>query len=539
MQNTSLKQKLSLFIFGLFLTAILLEVGLRVAGAVVLFLQERHNHISFNQNEYRILCLGESTTALGGEDSYPSQLEQMLNARAGVRKFSVINKGVVSTTSNDILAHLDQNLDMYKPQLVIVMMGINDRAFLHDLHKSLWWENVKSHLEYLRIYKLAHLLYEHITHRIKEINANGPLVNLSHVDGENYQEVENFLKLVLANSIEHFAQHKSASDLYQKNGQLARAQQEMQTARQYIDEAGLACVELARRYRLQGSLQEAQELLEKAAVFNPNDPLLYQEWGELYLAQKKSAEAIKAFQTALTLDPKNSDVLLGLAHAYHQEHSDTAFLFYDGYLQTKPQDYWGYIELGQWLGEDKHYGQAEGYLNHAIKLRPYFDDAYVDLGQILDDQGLYQKEELFYLKEISLRPDSARLNQALGQFYQSQGRADLAQGYFQKAAASQMPEYSPATLVNYSLLLDKILNRHTKVMVMQYPLRDAAILKNYLGQRKNVVFVENKQNFKQALTRGGYNRYFSDNFAYDFGHCTRAGDELIARHLMEIILKKY
>ena len=102
MNITTLKQKLLLIVLGIFLTVILLEVGLRIAGGVVLYLQEKHNHMSFNPNEYRILCLGESTTALGGEDSYPSQLEEMLNSQNQQKRFTVINKGLISTTSDHI-----------------------------------------------------------------------------------------------------------------------------------------------------------------------------------------------------------------------------------------------------------------------------------------------------------------------------------------------------------------------------------------------------------------------------------------------------
>jgi tetratricopeptide (TPR) repeat protein len=503
---TSFRQKFLLVVFGLFLSAVILEVSLRMAGAVVFYLQQRHNHLSFSQHEYRILCLGESTTALGGEDSYPSQLEAMLNAQSAGKKFTVINKGIISTTSDHILAHIEQDLDMYKPRLVIVMMGINDRAYLHDFKKTLWWENFKSYAEDFRVYKLAHLIYEHVTHRIGEVNAPVEPVAASTYDGD-HQYIENFLKLVIAHSID------------KNHGQ-----------------AGLACVELARRYRLQGSFEQAGQFLKEAAVLIPDQAAVYEELGELSLAQKQGAQAVKAFQVSITLNPKNSDALLGLAHAFHLEQKDDAFLIYAGYLQVKPQDYWGYIELARWLRENKHDEQAEDYLYRAIKVSPYLEDAYVDLGRVMDRLGQYRQEEALYLKEISSYPRNLRVYQALGQFYQKQGKTGLAKEVFQKAAGRQMPEYCPATLVNYSLLLDKILSRHIKVIVMQYPMRDIDPLKDYLGQRKGLVFVENKQNFKQALPDGGYWHYFQDNFAYDFGHCTRAGNELIARQLSELDL---
>jgi len=537
MNKTSFKQRILLVIFGVLLTVILLEISLRIAGMIVLYLQERHNHLSFNKNEYRILCLGESTTALGGEDAYPTQLERMLNAKSPQKKFTVINKGIISTTTDYILTHIDQNLDMNKPQLAIVMMGINDKAYLHDPYKALWLENIKLYLKDCRVYKLGHLLYQHISHRIK--GANAPVKVADPDDDDNigdHQQTEDFLKYVISNAIGRFSEHAAAADQYLKKQQTAQAHAEGQLAKQSLTLASLTCVELARRFRLRGSLQEAQNFLEKATSLDPNSLDVYQGWGELYLALGKSAQAVIAFKNALILDPKNNDVLLGLARAYYQEHDEKAFFVYAAYLQSKPQDYWGHVELAQWLREAQHYSMAQEYLDEAISIGPFFDQAYVDMGQVLDDQRLYDKEEAFYLKEIALYPTRPRLYQALGQFYEKQGKETLAKEYFKKAAGRQMAEYCPATLVNYSLLLDKILSRHIKVVVMQYPLRDISSLKEYLGQRNGVIFVENRQNFKKALLKGGYSHYFKDNFAYDFGHCTRAGNELIARHLTEVIL---
>ena len=105
--KTSLRQKIFLILFGCIPTLILLKAGLRLGGAAFLFLQERNNTVG--GGEYRIMCIGESTTALGGRDSYPSQLEEMLNQKSSERKFKVINKGVPSHLSGDLLDYLEHN----------------------------------------------------------------------------------------------------------------------------------------------------------------------------------------------------------------------------------------------------------------------------------------------------------------------------------------------------------------------------------------------------------------------------------------------
>ena len=84
---------------------------------------------------YTILCLGEtltilggecSTSELGGENSYPKQIEHILNASGRNIKFKVINRGALGIISSAIVTQLNENLKKYKPDMVIVMMGIND-----------------------------------------------------------------------------------------------------------------------------------------------------------------------------------------------------------------------------------------------------------------------------------------------------------------------------------------------------------------------------------------------------------------------------
>ena len=76
MKKTLLKQKITLVVFSLFIFIILLEAGLRIGGFVFLSLQEYRNKISIRQKgAYRIMCLGESTTA----GQWPKPLEDFLN----------------------------------------------------------------------------------------------------------------------------------------------------------------------------------------------------------------------------------------------------------------------------------------------------------------------------------------------------------------------------------------------------------------------------------------------------------------------------
>jgi len=120
-----LERRVALF-SGLILVILLVESALRIGTFMLVCIQEHRNCLSLRQSgTYRIMCLGESTTA-GGNDSYPAYLERILNSRNKGIRFSVINKGRFGVNSDYILAQLEENLVAYKPNMVIVMMGIND-----------------------------------------------------------------------------------------------------------------------------------------------------------------------------------------------------------------------------------------------------------------------------------------------------------------------------------------------------------------------------------------------------------------------------
>lgn len=71
-----------------------------------------------------VLAVGESTTALGGADSWPAQLEGLLaGACPGLR---VKPWAVAGMDSAEAAAWLPAGLSIHKPQAVIAMLGIND-----------------------------------------------------------------------------------------------------------------------------------------------------------------------------------------------------------------------------------------------------------------------------------------------------------------------------------------------------------------------------------------------------------------------------
>jgi lysophospholipase L1-like esterase len=149
----------SLVAFGVVLGFALGEIVLRAIGARHLARQEAENRASIRRaGHYRVLCVGESTTAavmVRRQDSYPGQLERILNERGNGLRFSVVNAGIPATNTTRILQALPGYLEKYDPHIVVSMMGTNDGPEREEYPVS----------GRLRILKLARLLYHRLRGR--------------------------------------------------------------------------------------------------------------------------------------------------------------------------------------------------------------------------------------------------------------------------------------------------------------------------------------------------------------------------------------
>ena len=177
MANKSLFSKFLLVILSIFLSLVIIEFVLRLGGFLFLFSQDRANQKGLIEDGlFVIMCLGESTTALGDEYSYPAQLEKILNERIKNPKVKVINKGIPAINMVYILEHLDENIKKYRPNLVITMMGVNDESedysyrYVEESERddnpvrpALGW------YDSFRVVKLFKLIRKHLVYKMKDV----------------------------------------------------------------------------------------------------------------------------------------------------------------------------------------------------------------------------------------------------------------------------------------------------------------------------------------------------------------------------------
>ena len=282
LKKNLLWQKITLMLFGLFLTIIILEIGLRIGGLTILSIQEHRNLQSIKQKgSLRIMCLGESTT----QNQYSVYLEEILNQRNIGIKFSVIDKGLGSTKTSVILLQLEANLDKYRPDIVVTMMGINDKEGHHIPYEAASTSKIILTLRSFKAYKLARLLWLHIVTKLKETGFYVQDINKQkNLSKEEYGELqkEQALKKAIELNPNNDSAYIELGRFYRDLWRFAEAEQLFKKAIELNPNNDSAYAQLGQQYRVQGKLTEAEQLLKKAIELNPNNESLYGSLAMIY-----------------------------------------------------------------------------------------------------------------------------------------------------------------------------------------------------------------------------------------------------------------
>lgn len=163
----SLKKKnLKRVIITIFTILLIIELTLRGTSFFYYHTRTRLSNtpITYKENAFRILCLGESTTFGTGVDyyeAYPAQLEKMLEEEYPNVDIEVYNHGIPGCTSTSILRGIDYDLSTYKPHLVILLAGSNDYTLAKcSINSIRLWKFNLSFLKSLKTYKVLRVLID-------------------------------------------------------------------------------------------------------------------------------------------------------------------------------------------------------------------------------------------------------------------------------------------------------------------------------------------------------------------------------------------
>lgn len=501
--KSSPRQKIKLILFGLFLCIVLVETGLRIAGFLILSLQEYNNKLIIREkNEYHIMCIGESTTAGGSyESSYPGQLQEILNNKNLGINFKVINAGIAGTKTGAIVSILEKNLDKYNPDMVIVMMGIND-----EVNVAPYKTGLAGKLSRLKLWNFTKIFKEHIENKLEEMGL-----------------------------------FKSKDDSFILSNILSSLKEEEEDAKYSFDSDRY--IEIGMSYHRNGMYDMAEKMFRKAIKRGTVVDEAYTWLGMLYSDLGEHEKAENFYKKAIGIKENNWWAHLKLGECYMSQGNDEKGQEIFDNISLEIDDPGTLQALGDWCRVFGDYDKAEKLFKRCIKVAPEKNWGYFSLIYLYGDIGKDKEIKKVFEAFINSQPEekTIQIYEITGGCYFKFGKYKLAKEYLRKAKRLRLKYYNSIRRDNYLKLRDIIVQRRIKLICVQYPMRSVDALKRiFLGKDiTGILFIDNESTFKEAIKMSSYEEYFMDMFGGNFGHCTPKGNRLLAENIAEGIIKKY
>jgi tetratricopeptide (TPR) repeat protein len=215
-----------------FLSCVVISIVIISFGGVAI---PEDDSAAYARADFRILCLGDSMTAKGGDQSYPSQLERILNEKGKGGRVHVINGGQAETTVSDIAAALPGQIKQYSPDMIVVMTGINEgpRPAGYSPFTRLGWS-----------YKEK---------------------------GDRLAAIGSFRKAIILDP-RGYREHTEFAIFYLKSGDFKEAEALLRQAIAINAQEDEAYIVLGWCYLGQNMFAEAETAFKKAAALNPRNP---------------------------------------------------------------------------------------------------------------------------------------------------------------------------------------------------------------------------------------------------------------------------
>ncbi len=606
-----------LLLFGILLGLLLVELLMRAAGFTYSFLQEKENLSALRkERKQTILCVGESTTVM---ENYPRRMEEILNRWAGEEIFSVVNRGVVSITTQRILARIEDDLENYRPDIVVVMMGINDPAHDRVIIDGPVSEGEPVPLgDRWKTLKLIRALIENIrtprekasgggepARRTRDADESPPLPITSEEaircwENDLFERGTSVCEALLAENPADPELRYLAARFYREIG---RGEEAERILLDLIREATYPPLEKREmlldyaRTLYDRRVPEAWEAYREAVVLEPEATEAYREiadfcchndledeflefflplplspqaltrLSEVLIWQKTSEPGIRICRRALETDPGNRPVVLRLAfflnmaggdetvpdlcgdgleptagaeigwHHYLLGNEPEARRYLESAAAGDPGLVDSYLELGRYYAERGWTEQAEKIFQRALLAAPSDLRAYARVVETQLARGKNEAAEQTARTALSRFPDNDKAPGLLGTVLEMTGRTAEAAEYYLRAEELRGERAKRMTVVNYRRLHSLLRERGIPLVAVQYPMRSLDPLRWILAGREGVTLVDNEANFREAVAREGYETYFTDFFAGDFGHFTPAGARLLAENVARALVE--
>lgn len=516
--------RISMVLLGVLATVLLLEGGLRLAGWAFLERQQARN-LAATAESTTVLCVGESTTALGGADSWPALLQGELDQRDPQRGWAVVNQAIPGTDSSVLVAQMPRNLDTWSPRVVVAMMGANDDAGAAIPDGGLPVAERTGFPWSLRTWRLVRQL-THDSEGLERAEAKTRKRGESWNTGPPGPASEEAIGLL--------SQAWEAAD----RGELEEAERVFGEAVARDPSPWRSRVELGRFLGEQGRPDEAEAAFRAAAEACPRCDLPLLELARHLERQEEDAEAAQVFRRAVQANERSADAWFGLGRVtYRLGRAEEAAEAFQRVLVLRPRDGQAWASLGLCHEELGQYAEAEEAFIQGRSLEPRDRRTFVRLVDFYESQG--RDEALDALFAEVTAPGADLDDDVLGRIAEnlrSRGDTAGAERYDRMADEARVQRLPAMTRQNYLRMYELVHARGIPLVVVQYPTRSLEPLRALFRDTPGVVFVDNEARFDQALAEHPYSALFSDHCYGDFGHCTHDGCLLLAEGVADAIL---
>ncbi|HUM05944.1 MAG TPA: tetratricopeptide repeat protein [Terriglobales bacterium] len=178
----------------------------------------------------------------------------------------------------------------------------------------------------------------------------------------------------------------------------------------------------------------AEDFINRSLAKAPNNAAAYVQLGNLRVVQGRQADAQKAFQKALDLDPNSADGLGGVLNVYlTQKQVDKAIAVAQDQLRKYPQNVGFHIIMGRLLFEQKNDAAgAEAEFKQAAALDKNNTEALLSLGLVQNAQGKTDQALQTYLDAAKNNAKEVAFLLFAGGIYENKKDWDHAKQVYQR-----------------------------------------------------------------------------------------------------------
>ncbi|MBL7196781.1 MAG: tetratricopeptide repeat protein [Candidatus Omnitrophica bacterium] len=511
----SVRQKILIVVVSLILLLVFVEIGLRCVGYLYLLSYQGKVESKFN---FKILCLGDSFTfgvgASKAEESYPWQLERLLNENYKNKRLEVINLGVPGFNSSQTLKSLETNAIRFNPNLIIILTGLNNESQLLDtsypllfhkekISRNILFQRLTISLNKFRVYKLLKICMLNLKNKImptynKEITIKS--LDLMYGEGEFRKLIEKHLNSLPVNRQQYAVPINEFKMLVQLN-----------------PSEFWPHYQLGWLYKMAGEDALAFKEFNKAAELNPNDFWTINQLGWLYTERGQAKLAREQFERVANIDH----------YRVASEEDQKEFGFSNS---------WRHFELGLFYKSEGRYEQAISEFKSAIEVEPYHFWKHLrphnELAQIYKRLGRYKLAKGEFEAIIAINPGHLLAYLELEQIFEKKLN-EKEKSKYELNIQNQLKN-----LLRYDLtkVVEFSKGNNIKVILLTYPHANNYIRTTIkeIAENFSIPIVDNFSLFAERIKKGETGIHFIP----PYGHCNAVGYKIMAEEIYKTLINE-